>query len=225
MNRLESLRAVPVRKVAVLVLNHAILLAVCLGGDVPYVVLQTLLAIELLLTNVATIALYPERGARRHAFDTIKLAGGLAFILFFVVISYGVVQERGSGHALAVGFAQFSMVNFSNGAAMVGYIVLRLGWSLIQALRSSEPRVAWTKSNLVSGGTTFVAMAFMAFIGLIAGPILFGVASMFDVGVSADALLDVLMVLTRFATAMIGATFSEAEIEAGARQPYVDNTA
>ncbi|MFZ2237810.1 MAG: hypothetical protein WBP11_03120 [Dokdonella sp.] len=76
-----------------LAISHLMLLAGCLWGGVPYIVLQALLAVELILISLASIVLYPERGFAKHFWDMLKLCGMLAFVMVFVVISYGVVAE------------------------------------------------------------------------------------------------------------------------------------
>ncbi len=64
---------------------------------------QVLLAVELLVFNLATAVFYPQRGLGRHIADLLKMVAGLAFVLFFLVITYGIVAEGDNGNALMAG--------------------------------------------------------------------------------------------------------------------------
>lgn len=223
MKVIETLRQVSPRTAAELALSYSVLLAGCLWGRLPYVVLQALLSGELVLLTLATIPFYPQRGLLTHLADQLKLSGALAFVLLFLVISYGVASEGGNGNALAIGIES---ARDTPGSAIVwalAYLVVQLAVSLWQAWHSVNPREAWTRSNLAQGAATFVSMFFMVFVGFfVAQPIIAGF-SMLGIELDANVTLAILMVLVRYFMALVLSTMTAAEVDAIAANPYVDS--
>jgi len=219
----DALRQVPPQAAMQIAFAHALLLAGAIWGDVPYVVLQTLLAGELLLINIATIPLYPQRSVGRHLWDVAKMAAILAFILFFVVISYGVVSSATrEGEPLRLALHAFKGLGVADFGWMLAYLLARLTASMWQARQSKDPRGTWARQNLLFGGSTFVAMLLMVFGAFFIGnPIVAGLARV-GIVVDADVVLSSLMVLARCATALVAATMSASEIDAIASNPYPD---
>ena len=223
MKLLESLRAVSPRAALSVGIAHAFMLIGCLWGGLPYVFLQALLVAELILVSLATIPLYPERSLWKHILDIVKLSAGLVFVLFFVVVTYGIVSEGDSGNALAAGLGQFQQVDLSDVLWAAGYLVVHVGISVAQALGSADPRGTWAKNNLAEGGATFVSMFLIVFVAFfVAVPIVTG-GEMVGVAVDADALLAGLMVVVRFFMVLVVTTISAAEMDAMASNPYVDS--
>ncbi|MEO6690413.1 MAG: hypothetical protein ABIS07_11845 [Dokdonella sp.] len=222
MKAIEALRLVSPRVAAQLALSYGVLLAGCLWGGLPYVVLQALLAAELILLTIATIPFYPERGPLTHLFDLLKLSGGLMFVLFFLVVSYGVASEGGNGNALAIGVKGLRETPPSAIGWALAYVVIQLAISLWQAWHSANPRGAWARSTLGQGGATFVSMFLMVFVGFfLARPIVLGF-SMLHVPVDANVVLATLMVIVRYLMALVLSTISESEVDQIAAHPYVD---
>ena len=219
----DALRQIPPQAALQIGFSHALLLAGAIWGGVPYVVLQTLLAGELLLVNIATIPLYPQRSIARHLGDVLKMVAVLAFILFFVVISYGVVSAGArSGEPLQLALHAFEGLGLGDLGWALAYLLARLTASMRYAKQSSDPRGTWARQNLLFGGSTFVAMLLMVFGAFfVANPVISGLAR-FGVVVDADMLLSSMMVIARCFTALIAATMSASEIDAIARDPYPD---
>ncbi|MEO7323996.1 MAG: hypothetical protein ABIW82_04130 [Dokdonella sp.] len=222
MKAIETLRLVSPRAAAQLALSYIVLLVGCLLGRFPYVVLQALLAAELVLLTLATIPFYPERGILTHLFDLLKLTGCLAFVLFFLVISYGVASEGDNGNALAAGVRGLRDTPPSAMGWALAYFAVQLAVSLWQAWHSQNPRAAWARSNLGQGGATFVSMFLMVFVGFFfARPIVMGF-SMLGIAVDANIVLATLMVIVRYFMALVLSTMSASEVDQIAANPYVD---
>ena len=217
----DALRQVPPQAALQIAFAHALLLAGAIWGGVPYVVLQTMLAGELLLINIATVPLYPERGVVRHLGDVIKMTALLAFILFFVVVSYGVVSSSvHKGEPLRLALRAFDGLGIADFGWALAYLLARLTALMWQAKQSRDPRGTWARQNLLFGGSTFVAMLFMVFGAFFVGnPLIVGLARI-GIIVDADVLLSSLMVFARCFTALIAATMSASEIDAIASDPY-----
>ncbi|MEO5560037.1 MAG: hypothetical protein ABIO49_09295 [Dokdonella sp.] len=223
MKAIETLRLVSPHAAAQLALSYIVLLVGCLLGHLPYVALQALLGAELILLTLATIPFYPERGLLTHLFDLLKLSGGLIFVLFFLVISYGVASEGDNGNALAIGLKGLRETPPSAIGWALAYVVIQLAVSLWQAWHSENPRGAWARSNLAQGGATFVSMFFMVFVGFLVGrPIIMGF-SMLGIAVDANGVLSTLMVIVRYFMALVLSTMSASEMDTIAAHPYVDS--
>lgn len=222
MNLIEELRRIPPAVALQILLAHGVLLVASLHGGLPYIVLQGLLAFELVLLNLATVPFYPERGLPRHLFDLLKLSALLAFLLLFICISYAIVSSDEHADPITTTLERWHGLHTASIAWAAGYIVVSLALSLLQALMSPEPRLAWMSNTLAAGGSTFVAMLFMVFVGFFgARPI---AAALEYVGAPADpdVLLIALMVGLRFFTALVAATISKDEVAGMARNPYID---
>lgn len=219
---IQSLREVSPRTALHAAISHLFLLGACLWGGLPYVFLQALLAIELLIVSLATIPLYPERGVALHLWDMIKLTAGLAFVLFFILVGYGVARDGGNGNALATGFAGFHTIGMTDIAWASAYLVLHVSMSMHAAMRSDDPRTSWAKNRLADGGATFVALFFMVFVTFFVGrPIVAGL-EMFNLHINVDALLSTLMVIVRYVLALIVSLIPDSEMQTMARDPYPD---
>jgi hypothetical protein len=223
MKLLETLRRIPPRTAEQVAMAHAMLWVSSVYGGLPYVVLQTLLAAELILMTIATMPLYPERRVLTHLFDLIKLSALLAFLLLFIFISYAVVSTGESREPLGIVVQQFASLSWRNVGWALAYIVVSLALSMWQALHSAKPRVTWAATNLSAGGSTFVAMLFMVFVGFFVAHPLAAALAFLGIAVNPDALLASLMVLLRLFTALVMSTVSSSEIESMANNPYVDN--
>jgi hypothetical protein len=219
----DALRQVPPQAALQIAFSHALLLAGAIWGGLPYVVLQAMLAGELLLINIATIPLYPQRSIARHLGDVIKMAAVLAFILFFVVISYGVARSAThEGEPLRLALRAYEGLGPADFGWALAYLLARLTASMWQAKQSRDPRGMWARQNLLFGGSTFVAMLFMVFGAFFVGnPLIAGLARI-GVVADADVLLSSLMVFARCFTALVAATMSASEIDAIASDPYPD---
>jgi hypothetical protein len=224
MKLLALLRSLPPRTVAVVVVSHLMLLAGILWGGMPYVALQLLLAVELLAINLASIPLYPARGLRKHVFDVLKTIAGLLFILFFVIMTFGIAKAEGGGEDLPLPAALASLreVDAATFGWAFAYVVVHIGISLWQAFSASEPRLAWARSTLSEGGTTLVAMLLMVFVAVFVGVPLSMLLARLGLEVDVDQLLACLMVAVRCVMALVTATISERELRTMAANPYLN---
>lgn len=223
MKLIEELRRIPPAVALQILLGHGALLVASLLGGLPYIVLQGLLAFELVLLNLATVPFYPERGLFRHLFDLVKLSALLAFLLLFVCISYAiVVGER--AEPIATALARWHGLPRSSIAWAAGYVVVSLALSLLQAWTSPDPRLAWMNNTLAAGGSTFVAMLFMVFVGFFGARPIAAALEYAGAPTDPDVLLISLMVGLRFFTALVAATISQGEVAEMARNPYVDGS-
>jgi len=222
MKLIEELRRIPPPVALQILLAHGVLLVASLRGGLPYIVLQGLLAFELVLLNLATVPFYPERGIARHLFDLVKLSALLAFLLLFVCISYAIVSSGEHADPITTTLARWRGLHPASIAWAAGYIVVSLALSLLQALRSPEPRLAWMNNTLAAGGSTFVAMLFMVFVGFFGARPIAAALEYVGAPTDPDALLISLMVGLRFFTALVAATISKGEVAEMARNPYVD---
>jgi hypothetical protein len=223
MKLLALLRSLPPRTVAMVVVSHLMLLAGTLWGGMPYLVLQLLLAVELLAVNLASISLYPARGLRKHVGDVLKTMAGLLVIMFFVIVTFGVAKAEGGGdYPLSAALASLQEVDPATLGWAFAYVVVHIGISLGQAFASSEPRLAWARSTLSDGGTTLVAMFLMIFVTVIVAVPLLTLLARVGLAVDVDQLLACLMVALRCAVALVTATISEREMKTMAANPYLN---
>src|SRR5688572_26474648 len=223
MKLLALVRSLPPRTVAMVVVSHLMLLAGILWGGMPYLPLQLLLAVELLAINLASIPLYAARGARKHAADVLKMIAGLLFILFFVIVTYGVAKAEGRGEddPLPAALASLREIDAATLGWALTYIVVHVGISLWQAFASSEPRLTWARSTLSEGATTLVAMLLMIFVAAFVAVPLSMLLARLGLAVDVDLLLACLMVAVRCVIALVTATISEREMTAMAANPYL----
>lgn len=220
---IKSLREVSPAAALRVGISHVFLLIAALLGSLPFVVVQALLVVELILVSLATIPLYPERGLLRHLMDMLKLAGASVFVLFFSVVSYGVVSEGDSGNALEHGLHAFARLDLADISWALGYLLVHVAISLHSARTSPEPRVTWASNNLAEGGATFLALFFMVFVAFFVGrPIVAGLAWL-GWSIDVDALLSSLMVLVRYLLMLIMTLIPDSEIKSIANNPYAKN--
>ena len=220
---IEALRKVPPALGMQVIAAHLLLVVGVLFGGLPYVIVQCLLGAELLLINLATIPLYPQRSLRRHVGDILKSTGLLAFVLFFLLVAYGVVAAAAgrSGYPLERVAGVLRHVGAGDLGWALAYLFVRVGFTAWQARESRDPRGTWTRQSLAFGGSTLVAMLLMVFVSFFAGmPLAKGLASA-GVHVDVDALLTGLMACVRCFTALVATTIPDGELDSIARDPYV----
>jgi F0F1-type ATP synthase membrane subunit a len=216
---LHQLAQLPPRTIAGVAAAHAVLLAGAVWGGLPYVLLQALLAVEIVLLNIASVPLYPERGWGKHIADVLKVSAGMLFVVFFLFVTYGVAAQGGEGYALEIAWRDAQAFDRTAALWSIGYIVVHLAFALQQALRSADPRGSWKKNVLADGGVTFVAMFLMVFVAIFVGaPLVKGLAVV-GVDVDASLVLATLMVLLRFVLSLVGAAISQQEMAAISRNP------
>lgn len=219
---LDEILALPMRTLASLALSNIILLVIALFGGLSYLVMQAVLAVELLLMSLATIPLYPERGLGRHAFDMLKLTALLAFIYFLVFATYGIASNEGRGAALAIAWQSLDDADIHDLIVSLLYVTISIGFSLWQAKQAPDPKLAWARSRLLDGGVTILAMIFMSIVAVTLGTLIVSMLKHLDHPIDADTVLITLMVTTRLLFTLIGATMPESTAKSIADSPYVD---
>ena len=175
-----------------------------------------------MLLSLATIALYPERGIGKHAFDMLKLTCAVSFIYFFVFVTYGAASDGDHGNAMVIAWQSLDDADLHDLFLSLLYVAVSLGFSLSRVLRLSDPRKAWVKSRLIDGTVTMLAMIFMSIVAVSLGSASISLLKNFGLSVDADSVLIILMVITRFVFSLIAATIPEDETDAIAANPYVD---
>lgn len=217
---IKSLRQVSPKAAVHVGIPHVFLLIAALLGSLPFVAVQTLLVVELILVSMATIPFYPERGWVRHPLDLLKLSGTSVFVLFFAVVSYGVASEGDSGNALEFGLRAYTRLNSSDIGWAFGYLIVHVALSLRSALTSPDPRATWASNNLAEGAATILALFFMVFVTVFVGrPIVAGLAWL-GWSIDVDVLLSSLMVLVRYMLMLIGSLIPDSEMKSIANNPY-----
>lgn len=219
---LAAIRTLPPRTLAAIVASNAVLLALTIAAGLPYVVVLVMLALELVVLQIATIGFYRERGLGRHFLDLAKMLGGLVFILFFGIVTFGIAAEGGNGQALATGFAGFASADTTALVAGAAWIVGQAIWSLMEARRQPDPQRAWTESTLKEAAVTFLAIVFVVFAAGIAGRPLVAAFSTLDPRITADHVVATLLVLVRLFFALVAASMPAPVNAEIARNPYVD---
>lgn len=219
---IESLRRVSPRDAAKVGISHLFLLLACLWGGLPYLFLQALLAIELILVSLATIPFYPERTARKHLLDVLKLSAGLAFALIFIVVFYG-LSRSGDNESLKSSLWGLRGLGVADGAWALGYLALHLLISMRDARRSSDPRKTWTRIRLIEAGTTFVALFLMIFVSIFLGLPAVSAFTWLGLDINVDAWLSTLMIVVRYVVALVMTLMTDSELDAIALNPYRDS--
>ena len=181
--------------------------------------LQALFSVELILLCLVSIALCPERGIAEHVWDMVKLVGMLAFVMLFVLITYGVVAEPDNPQPLSVAAQVFREIDARTVQWALAYAGVQIALALWSAWRSSEPQLTWARENLGTGAVHWLAMIVMIVAAIfIVKPVLNSCASI-GILIDADVLLASLMVLVRFLLSLVLATLSEADLKEVANRP------
>ncbi len=217
-----ELRQLPRGTVAAIAAAHVLLLVCIAWGAMHYVMVLVLLAVELLVFNLATAMFYPQRGLGRHIADLLKMVAGLAFVLFFLVITYGIVAEGDNGQALMAGLTALRGIGDTAVAWTAFYIVVRMLVSLWQARTAPEPRIAWAQNVLAENAVTFIAMFLMVFATFFVGVPIMIALKLVGFDANASVLLAGLMVTLRFALTLVVATMPAEEMAGIAADPYLD---
>lgn len=199
--------------------SHVLLVAFALYFGLGYLGLILIFMAEIVLGNLVTAALYPERGARRHAWDLVKIVGVMGFLMVFVIATYLAATDRG-GEAAEV----WQGLDFDIDAvkAAIAFAVLHLSVLYVLARRDPEPRYAWTRSVLMQNGATLVALFLMIFVAAFAGILVAGAADLLGVANPADTALILCVAALRLGLALLLTRMPAHEARDIAGQPYAD---
>ncbi len=218
---LKEILKLPRRKLAGVALSHITLLGVTLFGGLPYLIMQSVLGVEVVLLGLATIPFYPKRGIGEHVFGMLTMTFMLAFIYLFVLISYGAVAGD-PDLALKTAWRSLEDAGTDDLLLSLFYVTVSLGMSLWQVSGQPDPRQAWENSRLLDGAMTMFAMIFITFITIfLAKPIVLAF-NYLGIPMNVNALLITLMVVTRFFFALIATCMRESPIESIDTQPCAD---
>lgn len=201
------------------VVSHVMLAGFAIVAGLGYLGLMLVFVAELVLGNLVSAALYPERGLRRHLWDLLKFLGAMGFLLVFVFATYSAasgtkLDDAGLWKNLGVGMGAVK--------AAVAFAAVHVAVLYALARRAKDPRVAWAKSVLMQNGATLVMLFFIIFIAVFAAPLLIGAAYLVGVEASPDRVLIVLAAAVRLFFALLLTRMPERELLDIARAPYID---
>jgi hypothetical protein len=203
--------------------SHAALLGVAWISGLGYIGMMLILACELVLVNLLSTAMFPERGLLKHIFDLVKFIPVMAFLLLFVVLTYGVANEgelTGDAAESPFGLLQFdaSLLQWT-----LGFSFVHLGTMFLYARTRPDPRLEWARMALMQSAVTFLAIFFSIFVVAFAGP--FAIAALRHVAdaqtIPGDQVLCALAVAVRLGFALLMSRMPDKDIQGVARNPYV----
>lgn len=202
--------------------SHGLLAAMAWFAGFGYLGVILILCAELLIVNLLSTVVFRERGVWRHLGDLLKFAALMVFLLFFVVVTYGVALEGDSGDAGKVGLAALMGVDRDLIYWGLAFSAAHLTALLLYARSRPQPRKEWAKLALMQSATTFVAMFCLIFVVAFLGPFAVGGARLVSPEVSGDAVLVLLAVLVRFGFALLVSRMPDKDLDQIAAKPYVD---
>ena len=203
------------------VVSHALLAWFAIAAGIGYLGLMAVFAAELLLGNLVSVAMYPERGAKRHAWDLVKFVFAMGLLLGFVVATYTVARQGGGGTELHV----HDVLPDDTGGALrwsIAFAALSIAVRYLLARREPDPKFAWARSVLVQNAATFVTLLLMIFVAAFAGAAIGGVAELAGVEAPIDTLLILVTAGMRLFFALLVSRMPEREMRSMAQQPYID---
>jgi hypothetical protein len=201
------------------VVSHLLLVGFALGFGIGYLGLMLVFMAEIVIGNLITAALYPERGVGRHVLDLVKFLALMAFLLVFVVATY--LAAKGGGSSGVEMWAQLR-VDGEAALAAVGLAAVHLSVLFFVARRTTDPKLAWARMVLMQNAATLIGLFIMIFVAVFAGPVLGVVAKMMGLTRPVDAALIVCMAGIRLALALLLTRMPEREARDIAGQPYLD---
>ena len=201
--------------------SHVLLVAAAIYFGIGYLGLMLVFMAEIVLGNLVSTGMYPERGVRRHLWDMVKIVAVMGFLLVFVVATYLVATDQGQD---AAGGNPFERLRFDLDAVKlaVAFAAVHLSVLYLMARSQPDPRLAWTKSVSMQSAATFLALFFMIFVAAFAGPMVAGVAEIMSWPNPTDAALIVCVAALRLSLALLLTRMPEREVRQIASTPYVD---
>jgi hypothetical protein len=106
--------------------------------------------------------------------------------------------------------------------AAVAFAAVHLSVLFVVARRTSDPRLAWTRTVLMQNAATLIGLFLMIFVAVFVGPVLGAVAAMLGWAKPVDAGLIVCVAGIRLALALLLTRMPEREVRDIAGQPYLD---
>lgn len=208
--------------------THATLLWLIFDARLHYLVLQPVIALELLIITLLSAPMYPELALKRRLGEIPLMVVFVGIVLFFNALSYSIAAMAGGSDAA---FATVRVALQGQSLAFtLGCSFVLLGCHYLAARRARNPRLAWAMRVLAEGATLQVTMMLMVFVPLavfvVAGiadailPMLTGVDA--KVGFDVDIILGSVWVLLRYVLTVRTLRIPDTEIERIAQQPYAD---
>ena len=201
------------------VLFHVLLAAFALWAGIGYLGLMLVFAAEMFLGNLVSVAVYPERGLRRHAWDLVKFVLAMGFLFVFVLATYAIAR---GGMQSPADLMEAVRLERDAAGASAAFAAAHTGVLYFIARRAPDPKFAWARSVLVQNAATFVTMLLMIFVAAFAGAALSGVAEWWNSTAPIDAALIVLTAGMRLFFALLVSRMPEREMRDIAHQPYID---
>jgi hypothetical protein len=201
--------------------SHTALYAVAWYGGLGYIGLLLMLALELVVVNLLSTVVYPERGVLRHLRDLVLFLPLMAFLLFFVLVTYGVARKDelvGAAADSPFGLLQLDL-DLLRWTAI--YTVLHLGAMLVYARTRPQPRLEWARLALTLGAVTFIAIFVLIFVvAFLGAPAVEAVRWLVGTDVPGDRVLCAIAVLVRLGFALLMSRMPEHDLKQIAAQPY-----
>lgn len=208
--------------------THAALLWLIFDARLHYLVLQPVIALELLTITLLSVPMYPELTLQRRLGAIPLMLVFFGIVLFFNALSYAIAATAG-GSDTAFATVRVALQGESL-AFTLGCSFVLLGCHYLAARRARNPRLAWAMRVLAEGATLQVTMMLMVFVPLgvfvLAGiaevilPMLTGVDA--KAGFDVDIVLGSIWVVMRYILIVRTLRIPDAEVERIAQQPYAD---
>ncbi len=186
-------------------LSHLAMLAVGWWSGAGYLGLILILGIELLLLGLVSMAVYPERGIRKHVVSLLWFVFTLAFLGMFIVLTYGEAMKAVPGHVS--GATVFALIPRDADLLLWAaiYSAAHMLAMFVHARRSARPRIVWSENVLLNGAATVIAVLLLIpFTPAFASTLLSALQGRVHITVATvDQILIALLVLLHFGSALL----------------------
>lgn len=204
-------------------LSHLALLGVGWWSSAGYLGLILILGIELLLVGLVSMAVYPERGVRRHVVSLLWFVFTVTFVGMFVVLTYGEAMKAIPG--TVPGATAFALIPLDAELLVwtAVYSAAHMTAMFVHARRSPRPRIVWSENVLLDGAATVMALILLIPLTLVFATALGTLQGRVHITVAAvDLVLIALLVLLRFGAALLLNKLPQSVRNEIAETPYAE---
>lgn len=202
--------------------SHALLLVLTWAGDLGYLGLLLVLALEVPLITLLTIGLYPKRGLGRQLGDLVKVGSVMGFLMVFVVVTSGLAAAPEVQTVERVGVIESVGLDLSALLWAVAIAALHLVALRWRAQQHADPRRQWARLALLQGAINLFTVFALILVGAVVAFVILPVLLLLDPPWRQDAPLVLAAVALRYAIALFFSRMTEADLDEIARNPYVD---
>jgi hypothetical protein len=198
-------------------ISFALLMAVVWFGQFDFLVLQVLIAAEMLAVGLVSTVINRERPLSEQVFGLLGALAFLVFILFFAVLAYASLSDDAPS---LIDLASRTLAAFAGGTLVwsLAYLVARVLAIGIRALRSPDPKLSWGRAVLQQFIVNMFTLFVLVFVVIsLAKPLITGVHS-FETGASTDAILGTLAGIVRAVLGLLVARLPMDDLLTKARQ-------